>query len=680
MQLTTTDNGGMTPPNGSTLSAGQTFTLSANAADDTRVESVAFLIDGSVVGRTSTAPHQLQVSLLAPGDHTLMARATDNQGASTDSNTIIITIRPPSGTTFAFIGGAGAAWSDASNWSPQGVPGAGDLAQLQNGQAVSIAGATITVGSLTVAGGSAVVGDGTLTVNKSLNFNGGTLSNLLLIIPSGGQFTLTGQDEKAFSGVTIDNSGTTKCIGTGAITGDADTVFNNNGIFTVQSASSGTATTATFGQFTNAAFVQIKGSLVANAYTQSAGQLDLNAYLEDGQPGPLGMAVIQASTVTLNGGTLTGSGTIIGNLINNGGSIVPGHSAGSFSVQGDYTQGPNAVLALEIGGTQPGQFDQLLVSGTAKLAGTLSVRTIDGFTPNPEASFAPLQFSAVSGDFATTSSNAEVAVSSSGVAVKVTGPNPPPPALLNIATRLRAEAGENALIGGFIITGSVPKKVLIRALGRSLLDRGIQGALQDPTLELHTPDGTTFNNNWKDSQEDEINATTIPPADDREAAIVATLEPGVAYTAVVRGDNDSTGVGLVEVYDLDQAAPSTLANISTRGFVQTGENVMIGGLIIGGNEPAKVLIRAIGPSLVNRGVAGALQDPELDLVDKDGNIISNDDWRSTQESEIVASTVPPSDNREAAIMATLVPGAYTAIVRGKGEGTGVALVEAYNLK
>ena len=248
---------------------------------------------------------------------------------------------------------------------------------------------------------------------------------------------------------------------------------------------------------------------------------------------------------------------------------------------------------------------------------------------------------------------------------------------LNISTRMRVEKGDNALIAGFIVVGDAPKKVLIRALGPSL---GLSGALLDPTLELSKADGSkVFNNDWKSDQQAEIAATTIPPTDDREAAIVALLPPG-AHTAIVRGLGDTTGIGLVEVYDLDTAAPSATANISTRGLVQTGENVMIGGLIIGTDQPAKVLLRAIGPSLTAAGVAGALQDPTLELYTPQGDVIMNDDWRASQEAEIVATTVPPSDNREAAIVAMLPPGNYTAIVRGKADTTGVALVEAYNLQ
>ena len=161
--------------------------------------------------------------------------------------------------------------------------------------------------------------------------------------------------------------------------------------------------------------------------------------------------------------------------------------------------------------------------------------------------------------------------------------------------------------------------------------------------------------------------------------IVATLAPG-NYTAVLKGAHGETGIGLAEVYDLDSASAAQLANISTRGFVNTGDNVMIGGFIVGGTEPAKVLVRAIGPSLTTFGVQGALPATTLELHDANGSVISNEGWRNTQEADINATTIPPSNDNEAAILATLVPGNYTAIVRGKNNTTGIGLVEAYNLQ
>jgi hypothetical protein len=269
-----------------------------------------------------------------------------------------------------------------------------------------------------------------------------------------------------------------------------------------------------------------------------------------------------------------------------------------------------------------------------------------------------------------------------------------PSQLLNISTRMRVLTGEEVLIAGFIITGSDQKKVIIRGIGPSL--NGVGVTLADPTLELHQGNTTlATNDNWKindqtgQSQEADIRATTIPPTNDLESALVATLNPG-AYTAILAGKNGGTGVGLVEVYDLAQAANSKLANISTRGFVDTGNNVMIGGLIVGGGSgggTAKVIVRALGPSLTGSGIAGALGDPTLELHDGSGTTLAtNDNWKindqtgQSQQAEIEATTIPPTNDLESALVAILAPGNYTAIVRGAGDTTGVGLVEVYNLQ
>ena len=238
------------------------------------------------------------------------------------------------------------------------------------------------------------------------------------------------------------------------------------------------------------------------------------------------------------------------------------------------------------------------------------------------------------------------------------------------------QTGENVLIGGFIITGSQAKKVMVRAIGPSL---PLADVLANPVLELHDGAGTliTSNDNWMDAlNKQEIIDSALAPSNDFESAILTTLDPGL-YTAIVRGVNDTAGIALVEAYDLDLAADSILANISTRGLVQTDDNVMIGGIIILGTDAQEVLLRAIGPSLP---LTGALADPTLELHDKDGVIIaSNDDWRSDQEADIMATGIPPTDDAESAILMILTPDAYTAIVRGKDNTTGIALVEAYQL-
>ena len=382
-------------------------------------------------------------------------------------------------------------------------------------------------------------------------------------------------------------------------------------------------------------------------------------------------AAIVRGSFLFNGGTLGGTGNIIGDLINRGAFVTPGRSAGALRIFGSYTQENDGKLLLEVGGTSldPLQHDQLQIIGPASFGGSLIVRSIDGIS-SAGMSLKPIIYESASGSFSSVT-NANVSFDADGMNMQPLGQEPPAPKPLNIATRMRVETGDNVLIAGFIVTGSQPKRVLIRGVGPSL---PVTGALADPTLDLDG--GAFFNDDWRSDQQGEIEGTTIPPLNDREAAIVATLEPG-AHTAVLRGKNNGTGVGLVEVYDLESGTPAQLANISTRGQVQTGDNVMIGGFIIAGSYPAKVLLRAIGPSLP---VAGSLQDPTLELVDGNGATISNDNWRATQEAEIIATTVPPTNDREAAIVATLVPGAYTAVVRGKDDTVGVALVEGYNLQ
>lgn len=263
--------------------------------------------------------------------------------------------------------------------------------------------------------------------------------------------------------------------------------------------------------------------------------------------------------------------------------------------------------------------------------------------------------------------------------------------VLNISTRLAVQTGDNVLIAGFIITGTTPRSVIVRAIGPSLAGSGVTGALADPTLELHDSSGAIIaaNNDWRvtqlggiisGDQQAAIQATTIPPTSDLESALIATLAPG-SYTVVVRGTSGGSGIGLAEVYDLNQATPSRLANISTRGFVDTGENVMIGGFIVrpGGGTETKVILRAIGPSL-GSAVANALADPTLELRDSSGSLVAaNDNWKDSQQAEIEATGVAPTDDAESALVALLAPGSYTAILRGKGNTTGVALVELYSL-
>jgi plastocyanin len=265
-------------------------------------------------------------------------------------------------------------------------------------------------------------------------------------------------------------------------------------------------------------------------------------------------------------------------------------------------------------------------------------------------------------------------------------PGGAPSTLGNIATRLRVQSGDNALIGGLIATGTASKKVIIRAIGPSLIPFGVSGALTNPTLDLFQGSTLLFSNDdWNTStQQAEIAASGLAPSNNLESAIIQTLTPGQNYTAVVRGSNGATGIGVVEAFDLDQAAASKLGNISTRGFVDVDDNVMIAGLIAGPNNGTslKVLVRALGPTLSDFGVAGALANPTLDLVNSSGTVIrSNDNWKNDaqQRAQIEAAGLAPAHDEEAALVETVAPGAYTAVVRGSGRTTGIGLVEAYHI-
>jgi outer membrane protein assembly factor BamB len=265
-------------------------------------------------------------------------------------------------------------------------------------------------------------------------------------------------------------------------------------------------------------------------------------------------------------------------------------------------------------------------------------------------------------------------------------PTPAPTAAqpLNLSTRMRVQTGDNVGIGGFIVTGSAPKHILLRAIGPSLAS-SVPDALADTLLELHGPGAfvTIANDNWRDDpdQEAAIKATGIPPTNDLEAAIDTTLNPG-AYTAIISGKNNTTGAGLIEAYDLSQAVPAKLANISTRAAVDIGNNVVIAGFILGGNSGGdRVVLRGIGPSLSAGGVANALADPKLELRDGSGALlIANDNWQddSAQAAEIIAAGLAPASPLESGIAATLPPGLYTALLAGVNDTSGVGLVEVYD--
>jgi hypothetical protein len=254
---------------------------------------------------------------------------------------------------------------------------------------------------------------------------------------------------------------------------------------------------------------------------------------------------------------------------------------------------------------------------------------------------------------------------------------------------MRVETGDRVGIGGFIVTGSAPKQVLLRGIGPSLTGAGVPNVLADPVLELHGPGAfvTITNNNWRDTQEVEIQATGIPPVNDLEAAILVTLTPGT-YTAIVRGNGttvaDRSGVALVEVYDLSQTSDSKLANLSTRAFVSTGSDIVIAGFLLSeGNGTDRIVVRGIGPSLAPPfPVSAVLADPILELRDSNGTLlVANNDWQDNpaQAAELLADGLAPSNALESGIAVTLPPGIYTALLAGLNAGTGLGVVEIYDL-
>ena len=330
------------------------------------------------------------------------------------------------------------------------------------------------------------------------------------------------------------------------------------------------------------------------------------------------------------------------------------------------------VTAQTCGGTPSTQIPNNSF-GYGRVDALAAVNGVGGPTPTPGVTPTP----------AATPTPTPAATPPSPTPAGTATPTPTPAAqAINLSTRMRVQTGDNVAIGGFIITGSAPKHVLLRAIGPSLTQFGVPNVLADPVLELHGPGAfaTITNDNWRDDplQAVAIQATGIPPTNDLESAIDATLSPG-AYTAIVRGSNNTSGVALVEVYDLSQAVVAKLANISTRAFVSTGDNIVIAGFMLGShNGTDRIVVRGLSAT----GVPNPLVNPTLELRDANGVLIASDnDWQDdpAQAAGLTAVGLAPTNNLDAAIMETLPPGLYTALLAGRNNGTGVGLVEVYDL-
>ena len=421
--------------------------------------------------------------------------------------------------------------------------------------------------------------------------------------------------------------------------------------------------------------------------------------IDDGNPEPEETVNLTLSDPT-GGASLGSRTTAVLTIIDDQGPPVPGtlqfsasdysesESAGNVTVTVTRTGGTDGTITVGYAtsdGSAKANSDYTPTSGTlsfgpGEVTKTFTVALVDDPSAEPDEAFIVTLSNPTGG--ATLGSR-----SSATVTILDTDRSGPPAQLLNISTRLRVQGGERVGIGGFIVTGSGVKRIIVRGIGPSLAVNGtpVEGRLQDPVLELYNSDGIMIaqNDNWKESPErSEIEGSGLAPSNDAEAAIARTVSPG-AYTAIVYGKGDSEGIALVEAYDRDQGGTSEMANISTRGFVSTGDNVLIGGFIAGARSGAtNVIVRAIGPSLANKGVTGALQNPIVELYNADGDVVdSNDDWKSSgEQAEITARGLAPQDDRESAAIETVAPGNYTVIVRGKNETTGVGLVEIYNVQ
>jgi hypothetical protein len=485
--------------------------------------------------------------------------------------------------------------------------------------------------------------------------------------------TLSGNSAESGGGIALENGGPTVALSNSTLSLN-NAVFSGGALY-----SEGGGVTVTNCTISGNAVSHVNGSgggIFNEGSGHNAGRVDIINSTIVGNTAATGGgvrnsgAVSPANTIMTLVNTVLKTGQLGANITNSFGASFAslGHNLSSDSADGDAGSGPGGLLnaAGDIRNTDP-QLGPLASNGGLTQTHALLPASFainggdDSHAPNLDQRGFP-----------------RLGVSDIGSFELQTVT---PAVLGNIATRLRVETGDNVLIGGFIVTGTQPKKIIVRALGPSL---PLAGALANPVLELRDASGGLIRScdDWREdpAQESEIIATGIPPANDLESAIVATLPAnGSAYTAIVRGANNGTGIGVVEAYDLDQTANSKLANISTRGLVQTGDDVLIGGLIVLGQTPLRVIVRALGPSL---SLSGALENPTLNLHDGNGTLlVSNDNWREdpAQESEIIATGIPPANDLESAIVRNLTPGNYTAIVRGVNNTTGIAVVEAYGL-
>ena len=577
-----------------------------------------------------------------------------------------------------------------------------DLAGLDalRNLAHNLEGASLRLHSHTIVTSGAFTNDGRLSLDFSAFTVSGSLTNYdsMTRTLTGGTYVMTRGGTLIFGGADIArNAATLEFMLGGRI---RDTAGNNalrnfaenleSGSFTFHRGQSLTIS----GHFTNAGRFTTGAGVTNIREITPAAEFTVPAGFEYTQTGGItnNNGVLTAESVNIRGGALSGSGVINGNVIVGEATLGPLEFRAKINGNLALSSASKLRTRLPVQGFE--------VTGTAALAGTLEIELAENLFPASDAVYVVVRTGgAISGTFRnaphgarvpTTDGRGSFVVVYEQKAVKLTQFQAEPPAaqLLNISTRGHLHRGQDdpsgqrdVLIGGFIIYGAQPKTVVLRGIGPTLAGHGVAAPLNDPTLVLHGSDGSviTTNSDWKDAQQAEIAASGLAPEDEREAAIITTLAPGV-YTVVLREQNGSGGTGLVEVYDVSQSSTSKMANISTRGFVDS-ENLLIGGVIAAGEGQgnAQIVVRALGPQLASHGVSGTLVDPVLELRDHNGNLVaSNDNWASN--SNEVPAELRPTNTVESAMGLSLPRGDYTAIVRGKNNARGMALVEFYDMR
>lgn len=585
-------------------------------------------------------------------------------------------------------------------------------ARFANGGGATTFGGTSTAGNSTIINNGGTAAD---RVGGAIVFTGSSTAGSAIVVAEGGSNGGTGglinfaaqanggglAQVKVFGNGKLDISqGAVPGTAIGSVEGTG-IVFLGNRTLTVGSNNRSTHFSGVIQDFSSSSSGSLTkagtGTLTLSGASTYSGTTTVNAgrlLVRNTTGSGTGTSII---SVNAGGSALGGDGAIAGPVtINSGAILVGGDTAtatGSLKLANNLTLSTNAILELGVGASSAH-------SSLSRTGGTWTFASNQGFNlinSGAQTGFYDNIITGLAGDPGGTGSWTITTPGFSGtfaydgagnidltLTAVPSAPAPSPrPLLANIATRLRVGTGDNALIAGFILTGTQPKKVIVRAVGPSL---GLADQLANPTLELRDSSGALLasNDDWQNQPAADRQAvidSTIQPANDLESAVVRTLPAnGAGYTAIVRGVNDSTGIGVVEVYDLNISADSTLANISTRGFVQTGDNVLIAGTIVLGPGSQKALVRAIGPSL---HIAGQLEDPTLEVRDGNGALVrSNDNWRTgDQEAEIIATTIPPASDLESAIVYDLAANgaAYTAVVRGVNNTTGIAVVEVYAL-